>query len=67
MHSSHLTRSLAVAKKESREILRDPITLWISIFLPLVMMYLFSYAITLDVKPIDLAVVDENNSPESRE
>ena len=67
MHSSHLTRFLAVAKKESREILRDPITLWISIFLPLVMMFLFSYAITLDVKPIDLAVVDENNSAESRE
>ena len=67
MRSAYLTRFLAVARKESREILRDPITLWISIFLPLVMMYLFSYAITLDVKPIDLAVVDENNSPESRE
>ena len=67
MRSVCLPRFLAMAKKEGREILRDPITLWISIFLPLVMMYLFSYAITLDVKPIDLAVVDESNSPESRE
>lgn len=67
MVSRSLTRFLAVAKKEGREILRDPITLFISIFLPLVMMFLFSYAITLDVKPIDLAVVDESNSPESRE
>lgn len=67
MRSAYLTRSLAVAKKEGREILRDPITLWISIVLPLVMMFLFSYAITLDVKPIDLAVVDESNTPESRD
>ena len=67
MVSSSVTRFLAVAKKETREILRDPITLFVSIFLPLVMMFLFSYAITLDVKPIDMAVVDESNSVESRE
>ena len=67
MGSLSFSRLLAVAKKESREILRDPITLFVSIFLPLVMMFLFSYAITLDVKPIDLAVVDESNSHESRE
>jgi ABC-2 type transport system permease protein len=57
---------MAVAKKETREILRDPITLGIAILLPLVMMFLFSYAITLDVKEIAMAVVDEDNSPESR-
>jgi ABC-2 type transport system permease protein len=67
MSSQSATRFLAVAKKEGREILRDPITLLVSIFLPLVMMFLFSYAITLDVKPIDLAIVDEDNSPESRD
>jgi ABC-2 type transport system permease protein len=67
MVSPSFTRLLAIAKKESREILRDPITLLVSIFLPLVMMFLFSYAITLDVKPIDLAVVDESNTQESRE
>jgi ABC-2 type transport system permease protein len=65
MHS--LRRLVAVAKKETREILRDPITLGTAIVLPLVMMFLFSYAITLDVKEIALAVVDEDNSPESRE
>jgi ABC-2 type transport system permease protein len=62
-----IRRLVAVAKKEMREILRDPITLWIAIVLPLVMLFLLSYAITLDVKDISLAVVDEDNSPESRE
>ena len=59
-------RLAAVAKKEMREILRDPITLGIALILPLIMMFLFSYAITLDVKDIALAVVDEDNSPERR-
>jgi ABC-2 type transport system permease protein len=62
-----LSRVLAVAKKERREILRDPITLGIAIILPLVMMFLFAYAITLDVREIPLAVLDFDRSPESRE
>ncbi|MGE5849180.1 MAG: ABC transporter permease [Candidatus Methylomirabilota bacterium] len=61
------SRTLAVAKKEAREILRDPITLGIAIFLPLVMMFLFAYAITLDVKEIPLAVLDLDGSAASRE
>ncbi len=64
---SGLIRLAAVAKKEAREIMRDPITLWIAILLPLLMMYLFSYAITLDVRNITLAVADEDGTPQSRE
>ncbi len=63
MHS----RIMAVAKKETREILRDPITLGIAIVLPVIMMFLFAYAITLDVKEIPLAVLDFDRSAESRE
>jgi ABC-2 type transport system permease protein len=62
-----LARVRAVAGKETREILRDPITLGIAIVLPLLMMFLFAYAITLDVRNIRLAVLDEDGSVESRE
>jgi ABC-2 type transport system permease protein len=62
-----LARLRAVARKETREILRDPITLGIALVLPLLMMFLFAYAITLDVRDIRLAVLDEDGSPESRE
>ena len=58
---------MAVAKKEAREIFRDPITLGIAIFLPVVMMFLFAYAITLDVREIRLVVLDQDRSSESRE
>jgi len=45
-----LGRTVAVARKEAREILRDPITLTIALVLPVVMMFLFAHAITLDVR-----------------
>ncbi|MBI4591358.1 MAG: ABC transporter permease [Candidatus Rokubacteria bacterium] len=62
-----LRRLWAVARKETREILRDPVTLGIAIILPVLMMFLVAYAITLDVREIRLAVLDEDGGPESRE
>jgi ABC-2 type transport system permease protein len=60
-------RVVAVARKETREILRDPVTLGIAIGLPVLMMVLFTYAITLDVREIRLALLDQDGTPESRE
>lgn len=59
-------RSLAVARKEFRELKRDPITLWIALFVPLVLLFVFGYAIRLDVSDVPLAVLDHDRSPESR-
>ncbi len=62
----NLRRIRAVIVKETHEIARDPITIWVSLLMPLVMLFLFGYAITLDVKDIPLGVWDEDSSPESR-
>lgn len=59
-------RSLAVARKEFRELRRDPITLWIALFVPLVLLFVFGYAIRLDVSDVPLSVIDHDRSPESR-
>lgn len=67
MERLSLGRLAAVARKETLEILRDPITLGIAIVLPVLMMFLLTYAITLDVREISLAVLDQDGSPESRE
>ena len=56
----------AVVWKEIREIRRDPITLWVAVALPLVMLYLFGSALSLDVKDATLAVYDLDKSPQSR-
>lgn len=59
-------RLWAVMDKEMRELLRDPITVWICLLLPLVMLFLFGYAITLDVDDVALGVLDRDKTPASR-
>ncbi|MCR4288319.1 MAG: ABC transporter permease, partial [Deltaproteobacteria bacterium] len=55
----------ALVKKEAKEILRDPVTLGTAIFLPLVMLFIFGYAISLDVEDVSMAVYDQDKSQES--
>lgn len=61
-----LARIVAVVRKETREIARDPVTIWISLLMPLVMLFLFGYAISLDVKDVPFGVWDGDRSPASR-
>jgi ABC-2 type transport system permease protein len=60
-------RTRAVARKEFLHILRDPISLVMALALPILMILLFGYALTLDVDRIPTIVYDSNQSPESRE
>lgn len=61
-----LQRIRAVIAKEAREIIRDPITVWVSLLLPLVMLFLFGYAVNLDVENVALGVLDQDKTPASR-
>ena len=60
-------RITALIGKEARELLRDRLTLGIALLMPLVLLFLFGYAVTLDVKGVSLGVYDEDNTPASRE
>ncbi|WP_366922315.1 ABC transporter permease [Metallumcola ferriviriculae] len=62
-----MRRILAMLRKESLEIRRDPYSLGIAILLPLIMLLLFGYAINLDLKNVQLAVWDQDKSAESRQ
>ncbi len=55
-----------ILRKEFRVIWRDPYTLGMAIVLPLGLLLLLSYGLDLDVENIPLAVVDLDNSRESR-
>jgi ABC-2 type transport system permease protein len=60
-------RSLsAVMNKEFIHIVRDPGTLFISLALPVFLLLLFGYALSLDVKDVPFCLVDMDRSPESR-
>ena len=61
-----LSRMLAFTRKETLEIVRDPITVWIALLMPLVMLFLFGYALSFDVEDAPLMIVDHDKSVASR-
>ncbi|MBI2516270.1 MAG: ABC transporter permease [Opitutae bacterium] len=62
----NLRRLWAVARKESLHIRRDPRSLILSIGIPMLMLILFGYALTLDVDRVPLVVWDQSGTPASR-
>jgi len=56
----------AVARKEFRQIARDPRTLMTLLFVPLFVLLLYGYALNFDIRHIRLAVDDRDRTPESR-
>ncbi len=64
---SSLRRAGHLVRKEFIQTLRDPHTRVLLIAPPVIQMLVFGYAATLDVKNIRIAVVDLDNTQESRE
>lgn len=62
----NLQRAGAIFKKEFIEIIRDKRSLVIVFLMPLVMILLYGYAVTFDIKNIDVGVVDMDKSSLSR-
>ena len=60
------SRIVNLAFKEYRHIMRDKRSLVIVFLIPIAMILLYGYAINLDVKNIELVVVDYDRSAESR-
>jgi ABC-2 type transport system permease protein len=63
----NLRRLKTVTRKELLHIVRDVRSLTLALALPLVMLLLFGYALTLDVDRIPTYIYDLDRSPESRE
>jgi len=60
-------RFISIIRKEFIHILRDPRSLLITFILPLLMIFLFGNAVKLDIKQINFAVIDQDNSLPSRQ
>lgn len=63
----NVRRIHALIGKELRELVRDPITLGLCGVMPLVMLFLFGYAVNLDVEDVAFGVYDEDRTPASRD
>jgi ABC-2 type transport system permease protein len=61
-----MMKAVAVARKELRQIVRDKRTLFILLFVPVLFLLLFGYALNWDIRHVRLAVDDRDHTPESR-
>lgn len=66
IHAQPARRIRALIRKEFRSLFRDPVSLGILLFLPLFLLVMFGYAISLDVTQVRTAVLDLDRSPGSR-
>jgi ABC-2 type transport system permease protein len=62
-----MRKTLAVGRKEFRQIARDRRSLMVLLFVPAFFLLLYGYALSFDVQNIQLAVQDNDRSPASRE
>jgi len=63
----NLRRLLAIARKESLHIRRDPRSLILAVGIPVMMILLFGYALTLDVDHVPFVVWDQSRTAASRD
>lgn len=56
-------RTRAMIRKESLQILRDPSSLLIAIALPILLLLIFGYGVSLDARHVPIAVVEEARTP----
>lgn len=66
MSAVMMSRILAIATKEIRQLRRDRLTFGMIVGIPLIQMLLFGYAINFDVRGLSAAVVDEAQTSMSR-
>ena len=60
-------RMFAVARKETVEMFRDRIRMVANFIVPIIIMFIFSSGLNLDIKDLPFVVLDFDNSKESRQ
>lgn len=60
-------RIWAIGRKETFEVFRDPSSIAIGVVMPVVLILLFGYGLSLDLKNVPIAIVVEDSSPAARE
>ena len=61
-----LSRALAYARRETVEVMRDPVRLAFAFLGSVILMLVFCFGISLDIDELDYAALDLSQSPESR-
>lgn len=67
MNSNSFLRTFSVARKELLHILRDPQTLFFTLFVPVLELFMLGYAIDTNVRNVRTVIVDYAGTQESRQ
>lgn len=59
-------RLRALLIKESYQIVRDPSSIMISVFLPMLLLFLYGYGVSLDLKHLRIGLVMEDTAPDAQ-
>jgi ABC-2 type transport system permease protein len=62
-----LIRFLALVRKESQQLVRDPSTILIAFVLPLILLFLFGFGVSLDASRTRIGLVLEESTPLARD
>lgn len=62
-----LRRLGGLLRKEGLQIVRDPSSILIAFVLPVIMLFLFAFAVSLDVREVRLGLVLEDDGPQAQE
>ena len=60
-------RAYAIFRKELIQVTRDPRTLALILFMPIMMFVLYGYGVSTDIRNIPMVILDQDRSPASRE
>jgi ABC-2 type transport system permease protein len=63
--SFKFNRLLGLIKKEAYQIVRDPSSMIIAFGLPALLIFIFGYAVTLDIQELKIGMVVEDTSPDA--
>ena len=67
LFAAKLRRVCALIRKEGYELVRDPSSISIGLVMPVLLVLLFGYGLSLDVTNVPVAIVLEDSSPAARE
>ena len=59
-------RTRALIKKERLQIMRDPSAILITVFLPLLLLFLYGTGVSLDLKHLRIGLVLEDTAPDAQ-
>lgn len=62
-----LMRMRGILRKETLQIIRDPSSIALAVVLPLALLFIFGYGVTLDAENVPVAMVIDSSCPTARE